>query len=267
MTHEPYPYQAFTLPDGQRLAYIDAGRGPALLLMHGFAGTATSHFDELIGAWLSRYRVIAPDLRGYGRSQPAPRHLHAGFYAQDARDMVALLDQLGVARVVVLGFSDGGESALLLAARAPERVRAVVAWGVSGVISAAMLEGVETWLPARQWTDERAAWRDEIVRLHGAHQFPALVEGWVAAAQALHARGGDICRDEAAEIRCPALLINGDGETGNLPEDLHRLASRIPAATVRLVRESGHAVHRDQPTTFQRTVEDYLLGVSGDREV
>ncbi len=106
-----------TLHDGALLAYHDLGSGPPLLLIHGFTGTARSHMGVLIDNLKHGYRVIAPDLRGYGASRPPNRTFPPDFYQRDAADMAELLDILQPGPVVVLGFSDGAESALVLAAR------------------------------------------------------------------------------------------------------------------------------------------------------
>lgn len=243
---------------GARLAYLDAGQGDPLLLLHGFTGTAQSHLGALIAHLRAGYRVIAPDLRGYGASRPPPRDFPPDFYQRDAADMAALLDALGAGPAVVLGFSDGAESALLLAARRPDLVRGVVAWGVAGVIAPAMVAAAERWLPLEAWGPERAAWRDEIIATQGADQFAPLITGWVAAARAIAAAGGNICLDEAHRIACPVLLINGAGEVGNPLEDVQRLAGRIARCRLEIVPESGHAVHWDQPERFATLVEAFL---------
>lgn len=247
------------------LGYIDSGNASSavpLLLLHGFTGRAVTHMRPLINWLAPAHRVIAPDLRGYGASQPPARDFPINFYTRDADDAAALLDTLddggSLPPVVVLGFSDGAESALLLAARHPDLVRGVVAWGVSGVISRAMVDAVEEWLPVEAWSDARADWREEIIREHGAHQFPSMVEGWVAGARAIHAAGGNICLREAADVQCPVLLINGTGEIGNTPEDVHRLIDRLPNGRLELVADSGHAVHEEQPERFRKLVEAFL---------
>ncbi|MCB8988917.1 MAG: alpha/beta fold hydrolase, partial [Ardenticatenaceae bacterium] len=132
-----------TLPDGAALAYLDTGEGRPLLLMHGFTGTARAHLGSLIDTWQTTHRLIAPDLRGYGASQPPTRSFPPDFYQRDADDMAVLLRYVGCGPALVLGFSDGAESAILLAAAYPELVRGVVAWGVSGVISPEMLTAVQ----------------------------------------------------------------------------------------------------------------------------
>lgn len=248
---------AYTLATGVRLATLDEGGGPAVLALHGFTGTARRHLGTVIEALVPDYRLLAPDLRGYGASQPPPRDFPPDFYVRDALDAAALVEAVGCGPVMVLGFSDGAESALILAAERPDLVRGVVAWGVSGVISAEMLASLHDWLPVSAWGPERAAWREAIIREHGAAQLEPLISGWVAAAQAIYAAGGDICLGRAGAIRCPVLLINGAGEVGNTVRDVTALAACIPNCRLEIVPDSGHAVHQDQPERFLALVRAF----------
>jgi valacyclovir hydrolase len=246
------------LSDGASLAYHDEGLGSPVLLLHGFTGTARSHMGLLSDALRPNHRVIAPDLRGYGASRPPMRTFPADFYRRDADDMAALLRLLDLGPVAVIGFSDGAESAVLLAAYYPALVRAVVAFGISGVISAPMAAAAQQWLPVAAWGPERAAWRAEIVADQGEDQVEALISGWAAAAQAIHAAGGNICYAEASAVRCPTLLINGDGEVNNLPGDFARLAARIPACRAEIVAQSGHGIQFDQPARLLELIHEFL---------
>ena len=251
------------LPDHERLSYLDLGpaHGRPLLLIHGFTGTAEADMSLLIGEFAAGYHVIAPDLRGYGQSRPPNRDFPPDFYERDAADMAALLDALALGPVVVLAFSDGAEVSLLLAAARPDLVRGVVAWGVSGVISPEELASVARWLPVSAWGPERDQWRRDIIARHGGEQFPAMVEGWVAGARAIAARGGNVCYEQAARIACPVLLLNGDGEVGNTPRDVQRLAARIPHARLEFVPNSGHAIQRDQPEQLLARIRAFLAEV------
>ena len=97
---------------------VDAGRGPAVVLLHGLGATNASFLPTLHE--LSRdYRVIAPDLPGFGDSGKPLRAYHAGFFAKWAR---GLLDALGIERAHFIGNSMGGRIALEVALRHPERV-------------------------------------------------------------------------------------------------------------------------------------------------
>lgn len=246
------------LKHGVTLAYHDEGQGKPVLLLHGFTGTARSHMGLLIDDLRLDRRVIAPDLRGYGASRPPERDFPPDFYQRDATDMAHLIEQLGVGAVSVIGFSDGAESAILLAARYPDRVAKLVAFGVSGVISAPMAAAAQRWLPVSAWGPERAEWRAEIIADQGEERIEPLVAGWASAAQAIRTAGGNICYQEAAQVRCPTLLINGDGELYNLPEDFARLAARIPKARAEIIAQSSHVIQLDQPARLRSMIRAFL---------
>lgn len=250
--------KTIAIADNVHLSYLDLGQGKPLLFIHGFTGTALGDLGSLIAEFEGNYHVIAPDLRGYGASRPPNRDFPPDFYQRDAADMAALLDAVRPGPVVVLGFSDGAEVSLLLAAARPDLVRGVVAWGVSGVISPEELTGVANWLPVSAWGPERDKWKRQIITRHGAEQFPAMVEGWVAAARAIAAAGGNICYEQAASITCPVLLLNGDGEEGNTPRDVRLLAARIPGARLEFVPNCGHGIHRDRPDVLLARIRAFL---------
>ncbi len=239
------------------MAYERCGTGRPLLLMHGFTGTARTHLGHLIDNFQTHYHVIAPDLRGYGASQPRARDFPPGFYQRDADDMAALLRHVNGDPVVVLGFSDGAESAILLAATYPELVAGVVAWGVSGVISQAMVDAVASRVPVPDRPDW-GEWQHQIAARHGEAQVEPMIRGWNEAAAAIFAHGGNICLAEAAQVRCPVLLLNGDGEVGNTLEDVTRLLERLPNGRLEIIPYSGHPIHDDQLELFMQQVEAFL---------
>ncbi|NJN17118.1 MAG: alpha/beta hydrolase [Oscillochloris sp.] len=253
--------QRVALNDGATIAYHDLGSGPPVLLMHGFTGTARVDMGVFIDDLSRDYRVIAPDLRGYGASRPPNRSFPPDFYQRDAADMAQLLSRLAPGPTTVIGFSDGAESALLLAAQWPELIRATVAFGVCGIISPAMVESVQVWLPTDRWAIDRVERRREIVELHGEEQFAPMVEGWVRAAEVIAAAGGDVALNASRRITCPTLLINGDREVGNPLEDVRRLAAHIPDCRLEVVADSGHSIQRDQPAALLRIVRVFLTSL------
>src|SRR5262245_34319970 len=103
-----------------RLYYEIHGDGEPLVLLNGALDTIESDWGRHLPALAARYRVIAYDHRGHGRSDnPAARF--AG-YGELADDLAALLDRLGVARARFCGFSDGAMTLINFALRRPERV-------------------------------------------------------------------------------------------------------------------------------------------------
>ena len=165
--------------------------------------------------------------------------------------------------MVALGFSDGSESARLLAATRPDLVRGVVSWGVAGVISAEMAAAAQAWLPVSAWGDDRSAWRAEIVETQGEDQLAPQIEGWATAARVIFDAGGNICYEQATTIRCPVLLVNGDGEVNNLRSDFERLAARIPDCRAHIVAASGHSIQDDQPAQLLQLIRAFLAELEG----
>jgi pimeloyl-ACP methyl ester carboxylesterase len=109
--------------NGVRLHVAEAGAGPPLLLLHGWP----QHWwcwRDMIPALAERHRVLAPDLRGWGRSDAPP-----GDYAKTtfAADVLALMDAEGIGAADVIGHDWGGWVGFLLALDHPERVRRLVA--------------------------------------------------------------------------------------------------------------------------------------------
>ncbi|MFJ8951007.1 alpha/beta fold hydrolase [Streptomyces sp. NPDC102381] len=108
--------------NGVELNVALAGSGPAVLLLHGFPHT-WELWTDVMADLSDRYRVIAPDLRGFGASSRAESGYDAGTLAEDA---AALLGALGVSSAAVVGIDAGTPPAFLLALRRPDLVRRLV---------------------------------------------------------------------------------------------------------------------------------------------
>ncbi|MGH7723552.1 MAG: alpha/beta fold hydrolase, partial [Candidatus Dormibacteria bacterium] len=109
-------------------ALLDRGSGPALLLLHGWG--AHKELMAPIAERLSGYRIVAPDLPGFGATPAPPRAWGVDEYAAW---LVALLDRLGVERAHVVGHSNGGRVAIALAAAHPDRVGRLVLTDSAGI--------------------------------------------------------------------------------------------------------------------------------------
>jgi pimeloyl-ACP methyl ester carboxylesterase len=114
----------FTTSDGLSLAFTDEGEGTPLLCLPGLTRNGAD-FDELAAALNGRHRLVRLTLRGRGASDrdPNPVNYNVGV---EARDIVELLDHLGLARVTVVGTSRGGLIAMVLAATAKDRLAGVL---------------------------------------------------------------------------------------------------------------------------------------------
>jgi pimeloyl-ACP methyl ester carboxylesterase len=111
--------------NGIRLAVYDAGVGPAVFLLHGFPGSAYTWRHQVPALVAAGYRVVVPDLRGYGMSD-APDTVEAYDIANLTADMVGLLDALGLEQAVFMGHDWGGLLAWQMPLLHPSRVAGVI---------------------------------------------------------------------------------------------------------------------------------------------
>jgi valacyclovir hydrolase len=220
------------------------------VLIHGWLGTWDHEFGPEIEWLRPHYRVLALSRRGYGRSGPKPRTYSRDFYRRDAEDIAAWLDALQVTQVHLVGYSDGGEIAILLPIIRPDLVRSVAAWGAVGYYPDDLRPVVQSYWPAT-WVSE------EIRALHGADLINGMVLGWIKAVKQIIDSGGNISLNEAHTIACPFLLMLGREDRLN-PERLgHQLVERIPGGRLVLF-DGGHPVHREQPDAFRQTLWSHL---------
>jgi len=109
-------------------AVLDQGSGPALLLLHGWG--ASKELMAPLAQRLRGYRVVAPDLPGFGATPPPPQAWGVDEYATW---VIAVLDRLGIERAHVIGHSNGGRVAIAMAASHPHRVARLVLTDSAGV--------------------------------------------------------------------------------------------------------------------------------------
>lgn len=252
--------------------------GPALLLLHGFTGSGATWTPHLEAWW--KFTTIAVDLLGHGRSACPADPARYGM-ERCVEDLLALLDQLGVQRTAVLGYSMGGRVALHLALRlalqAPDRLWALVLESASPGISsaserqtrrtsdAALADSIEQdglaafvdrWQALPLFATQAqlpAAVRDALRHqrmAHTPHGLANSLRGLGAGMQepVLHSLG---------HVRVPVLLLAGARDTKYCAL-ARRMATVLPHPRVAIVPESGHAIHLERPVIFADTVERFL---------
>lgn len=158
-SHTPVAYR-YANADGIRVFYREAGPAdaPVLLLLHGFP-SSSHQFRELIPLLADQYRIIAPDLPGFGFTQvPAERNY---VYTFDAlgKTLEAFVDTLGLERYALYVFDYGAPAGLRLALAHPERVSALISQNGN-----AYLEGLgDAWAPIRRYWAEPTAQNRQVI--------------------------------------------------------------------------------------------------------
>lgn len=246
------------LPTGATLHYEDSAphhAEPPIIVIHGLLGTARRQLGAVMD-WLSAegYRVIGLTLRGYGESTPKPRDFPYDFYHRDARDVLAFLDVLHIPRAHVLGYSDGGEVALVAATQAPTRFCSVVAIGAVGNFGPELRPVFQRTYPGTWITEEEKA-------EHGIPDADAFAAAWVRATTRMIDMGGDISLGAAHHIVCPLLIVLGRQDALNPEHYGQRFVARTARGRVAMF-DCGHAVHDEQFEAFKGVVGDFLRQAS-----
>ena len=260
---------------GVELSVRTAGEGPATLLLHGFTGSSTT-WDPHVARFKRHMKTIAVDLVGHGDSD-APKDPERYRMEFCVEHLLAVLDQLGLDAVDLIGYSMGGRVALHLAITAPGRIRSIVLESSSPGIAD------PTERQARVVADDSLA---DYVERKGIDAF---VDRWenqplfesqrnlsptvrsalrsqrrrnnpVGLANSLRGMGAG--RQESLwrslpTIEAPVLLIAG-GLDAKYCRIAREMSSLLPNARLEIVHNAGHAVHLERPAAFEQLVLDFL---------
>jgi len=233
---------------------------PAVLLLPGLFTSidALKPIRDQLAA--KGMRVIAADLPGSGKSLPQPRTYTPDYYAVDADALATLLEARNAEPAVLIGFSDGGEVALLLAAKRPDLVKGVLTWGATGKIEdASVAEFFRTLIanPMEGMEDFRA-W---LIEKYGEAGARTTTESVADAFDVLLEKEGDIVWSVANQIVCPVLLVAGDQDPVLSTTSVHALNARIPNGRVLVVEGGGHALHDTHRALMADIVYTFLFTI------
>ena len=266
---------------GHERAFVRAGEGPALLLLHGLGCDHTT-WAPVIGQLARRYTVIAPDLLGHGKSAKPRADYSVGGYANGMRD---LLTVLGIDKVTVVGHSFGGGVAMQFAYQFPERTERMilVAPGglgpeVSPVIRAITLPGFQVamgiaTLPGLRHAGKaglRALSRSKVTGTHDLAEVADIFESFRdprARAAIRHVvrsvvdmRGQIVTMVDRAYLTTamPMLVVWGTDDIVIPVTHAENVARIAPGAVVEILPNAGHFPHKDHPERFVKTVNTFI---------
>jgi 3-oxoadipate enol-lactonase len=255
---------------GRRLAWTTVGEGPPLFLLNGYAATGADWDPAFLGLLAAHCQVICPDNVGLGRSMLADGEAVGGVEGMTG-DAIALLDELGLERVAVAGWSMGGFVAQSLVRAIPERITALalVSTHTGGPDCVDAEPGVfgrlvdHSGTPREQATrllsllfpSDRAAEADERFGDLVATARAALPERVLfmqeEALVAWHGRPSSLPR---ADPTIPTAIVHGSGDTVVPPGNAEVLARFHPGARVEILDECAHAPMAQEPTAVAEAI-------------
>ncbi|OGO19945.1 MAG: hypothetical protein A2Z15_03125 [Chloroflexi bacterium RBG_16_50_11] len=248
--------------DGLDVHYYTAGQGEPLVVIHGGGGDARTwwrNIKELAG----KYTIYAPDLPGYGGSQP----LNGSYYIPELSDFIEkFAGNLGLEKFSIVGHSLGGGVALNYALDFPARIKKLVL-----VSSLCLGNEIAFWvrffsLPAFfKLLGAVAVFGFKCVKWLISHLNPAkYILPLTPASMAVGVSISDfhhqtlVLEKRLPEIKMPTLLVWGGRDPVVPVKQAYRAAKAIPDCRVEVFKNRGHNVHRDELRKFSRLISEFL---------
>lgn len=266
--------------DGLNYGYVDRGRGPTVVLLHGFTGSAQSWgglTDRMVAAG---WRVIAPDLPGHGDTGGSQDPERCRI-ERAAADVIALCDALTTGPIALLGYSMGGRLALYTALAYPQRIRALIlesaSPGLADADERAARRAADEALAQRIERDGIAAFVDDWESLPlfaGLKRLPADTRSRLRAERLRRDPGGLAASlrgmgtgvqpavwSRLGELVIPTLVIAG-ADDAKYVDIARRMGAAIATAEVAIIPDAGHVVHEEQPDAFYAVTGRFLALLS-----
>jgi len=251
-----------------QIAYTDTGIGRPVVLIHGYPFNR-SLWNEQVAALSSSYRVIAPDLRGFGESDAAPGTATMNVMAQD---VALLLNHLGIARAAICGLSMGGYVALALYKQLPSRVKALIladtraqddteegkqtrAQQAEKALNEGMAGIADAMLP-KLLTPETVSKRPEVVKRVRDMMLKTKPEGAAAALRGMAER--DDQTELLSKITVPTLIMVGAEDAITPVADSEKMHETIARSRLVVLENAGHVSNLERPEQFNDAFLSFL---------
>lgn len=222
--------------------FIEKGSGDPLILLHG-NGEDSSYFNGQIDAFAGHYHVFAPDTRGHGRT---PRGEAPFTIRQFAYDLLGFMDEHRIGKAHILGFSDGGNIAMIFAMKYPERVDRLILNGANlyakGVRRITQIPIEIGYRIARRFSGKSDQAKKNMEML------------------GLMVNDPNIRPEELKMIHAKTLVIAGTKDM-ILKSHTQLIADSIPESRLVFI-EGSHFIANKKPEEFNKAVLDFLKGVS-----
>jgi pimeloyl-ACP methyl ester carboxylesterase len=265
---------------GHEVGYRSTGSGPAVLLVHGMAGSSRT-WGPLMARLRDRYTLIAPDLLGHGESAKPTGDYSIGAFASGLRD---LLSVLGIERASIVGQSLGGGVAMQLCYQHPELCERMVLVGsgglgreVSWVLRALALPGNEyvTPLAFHFFLRDRGDGLGVLLKRIGWHA-PHAIEMWraytslaEASSRAAFFRTLRAVIDSGGQAvsahdrlyltnGMPTLIVWGEQDSVIPVTHAHAAYRAMPGSRLEIFEGAGHFLHVEEPDRFARSLGEFI---------
>jgi pimeloyl-ACP methyl ester carboxylesterase len=249
-----------------KLFVSTAGEGPALMFLHGL-GWSHQLWDGAFSRYRDRYRVIAGDTRGHGRSEQPDGPYSIPMFA---KDWLTVLDQMGIEQAILVGFSQGGMVAMQMAIQQPERFPALVLACTTcctpravsdnmqqrlatldrlGALETAKLAGQSIF--SSRFIEQNPDYMAQFIHQRAAANQTALKHAMAAVI------GFDVCR-HLTTLSQPGWVIAGEQDSLTPPTAVATVHRHLAHSNYVCIPNTGHMIPIEQPELFYHQVDAAL---------
>ncbi|NIN66251.1 MAG: alpha/beta fold hydrolase [Anaerolineae bacterium] len=244
--------------NGLDIFYELHGNGEPMLLLHGFGRTGESDWKYQIPVFADSYQLIAPDLRGHGRTDHPETISGPGFFQLATCDMVALLSALDVGPTHVCGSSMGSTIAIGVYFTAPSLVKSLILVSAAARVNRKIAKGLfDLWESMADPDGIDPGWARGLARMHGEERWRILLQNYGAAVIAALDQDEEIAYRRASEINCPTVIVQGGKDLVSPPILSEELHAGIRDSELVLL-DCEHWVQGLLPDEFNETVLGFL---------
>lgn len=239
----------FVTVDDAKIFYATYGKGTTpVVLLHGGLGNA-DHFGFQLPALVEKYKVIAIDSRGQGRSTLSKNKLS---YHVMAGDVLAVMDALKLDAAAIVGWSDGGAIALDLAINHPKRVSKLFVFGTNYHSDGSKPRKGPS---AQTFNKYVVKCKSDYMKIS---KTPAQYDAVVSSLGPIWRSAGGFSKDQMRSIKAPTVIADGDRDEIIFLDHIKEMALLIPNAKLVVFKDASHFAIWQDPDSFNKALVDFL---------
>lgn len=247
--------------NGLQINYKIMGQGPTILILHGWGRGSDSYSDVIERIARAGYRVMVPDLPGFGKTDSP----HEVWGVQEYSDcIVRFVHELGVQRFTLLGHSFGGQVALQFAVDHEDRLERLILYAAAVMRRKPDLKKRMIRLVSHAGSVLFSFWPFRMFRdIVGRVFYRLLGSGdWRYSQGMMKQVHQKVVRQDlsalAPHVTVPTLIIWGDQDRATPVEDARILKDKIPGSSLKVIPGVGHRLHREAPDIFVESILQFL---------
>ena len=245
-----------------KMQYLESGNGYPLIFLHGGIVDAKFNWEKQIAFFSQKYRVIAPDSRGHGKTDNPSREFS---YRKMADDVAALIDALELEKPFICGWSDGGQIALEVGIRHPNISKGLILGGVLIEITDYYVNGMKAWgingpgdIDFKKLEETLPDFVKMLPEIHSTVYGKEYWKQLLINISKMWVNPDEFPKNKIEEISVPSLIIQGDRDVVIEIDEAIKMFRQIPQAELCILPNAGHDVYETDKDLFNSIVLEFL---------